>query len=110
MQADDMKIRLQTAKLIELRAKTDRQLFELINRRVDAGLAFVRLATESGHQSQWTADQIFRASACRAYTEASRLLPLIDSPSRLRVEFKLEQLRRGLGAVSNCAKLQAQTA
>ena len=113
MQADDMKSQLQSTKLTELRAKTDRQLALLIDRRLDAGLRFVRRAYDCRGHSQGSSEAIFQASASRAYDEASKLMPWIDHtdrPVRLGLEFKLEQLRRGLSALSVREQLQAQTA
>jgi hypothetical protein len=100
-QVDDMRTRLQPSKLVELRAKTDRQLVQLINSRLNAGLVFVRWAAESDERGQWTSREIFRDSAFRAYAEARKLLPWSRAAGAERVELELksEQLRRGLEAL-----------
>jgi len=108
-----MKTRLQSSKLIELRAKTDRQLVQLIDRRIEAGLSFLRWAAESHDRAHWTSKEIFHTSACQAYDEARNLLPwagAMPQAQRLALEFKLAQLHRGLACLAPCAELRVQTA
>jgi len=107
-----MKTRLQPAKLLELRSKTDRQLVQLINSRLNAGLVFLRWAVESDDRGQWASRDIFRDNACRAYAEALKLLPWTGGggAERLELELKCEQLRRGLAALCAVEERLMQTA
>ena len=108
-----MKTTSQSSKLVELRAKTDRQLLELIGNRLDGGLNFARWAAQAQAAGRWTSRDIFQAGASKAYAEACGLLPWVDGLSRAQragLEFKLEQLRRRLEDLSANSRLQAQTA
>ncbi|HYW41565.1 MAG TPA: hypothetical protein VE959_01830 [Bryobacteraceae bacterium] len=108
-----MKTCSQSSKLVELRAKTDRQLYELISSRLDAGLNFARWAAQAHASGRWTSEDIFQDGASKAYAEACRLLPWVDGLRRAQragLEFKLEQLRRRLEDLSAGSRLQAQTA
>lgn len=70
----------ETLRLAELRAKTDRQLFELIAHRLDAGLSLAR----DGRIDD----------AERAYVESRRLLPLVRNMEKaVNLEGKLWNLR-----------------
>ena len=106
-------MKTQSSKLVELRAKTDRQLHELINSRLDAGLNFARWAAQAQAGRRWTSQEIFQAGASDAYAEARHLLPWVDGLSRAQrsgLEFKLEQLRRRLEDLSAGSRLQAHSA
>jgi hypothetical protein len=83
-----MKTRPQSAKLKELRARTDRELITWIDRRLDAGL------TSYGY----AAEQI--------YLEVAPLLLVsnMDPHDRSRLEAKLEQLSECFGAAA-CASV-----
>ena len=105
-----MKTRLQPSKLIELRAKTDRQLVQLINSRLNAGLVFLRWAAESEDRGQWASRDTFRDNAWRAYTEAQKLLPWTRDPEHLELELKCEQLSQGLTELSTGREHLLQTA
>lgn len=66
-----------SSKLIELRSKTDRQLIELINRKLET--------------AQWfAADPEFHRTAERACEEVRHLLPWIPRPERRRIEARLD--------------------
>jgi len=90
----------ESGKLLELRAKTDRQLVAFITNRLDSGL---RLAGLDG----------YRAEAEGIYDEASALLPwvhgLTESERRL-LESKLSLLREFLNDLSSDAEWNVQTA
>lgn len=81
----------ESSKLIELRAKTDRQLAALIGKKLDAGLNF--------------ACQGLPLKARKVLEEAGALLPWIHESraERRSLEEKLEQLQ---GLLSEC-RLQA---
>ena len=78
MRADDMNTRTEPNKLIELRAKTDRQLAAFISNRLDSAL---RLACGEGDQ----------AEAERIYYEVSGLLPWVRGLSK--AEYRLLEAR-----------------
>jgi hypothetical protein len=74
-------------KLLELRSKTDRQLFELVRNRLENGLM---LAAQP--------DKNLRMQAERARSDAGALLPLIRAaaPQRRSLELKFHLLGRML--------------
>lgn len=90
-----MDTRAESIKLVELRAKTDRQLVALISARVDRAV------------------QLSPAEAERAYHEGRTLLPLVyglTNAERRQLEWKLVQLRELLNDLSSDAELKVQTA
>src|SRR5262245_52590 len=107
MQADTMQTIPQSAKLIELRAKTDRQLTDYISHRLDAGFAFARWAQESHDRSHWASKATFETGACRAYTEAANLLPWVGSGARAELQPRLQQLRCEIAALREGAVMCA---
>jgi hypothetical protein len=99
LKADDMTAITQTAKLRELRAKTDRQLVQLIHNRLDAGLAFLAWAADSPERAR----DIFLDNASNALSEAARLLPWagrIDWSTHTTLQVKMAQLRTGISDVA----------
>ncbi len=74
-----MDTRNQTSKLMELRAKTDRQLVELVTRTLEVARCFARA-------------EEYRARAERACDEVRRLLPLLALPDRRRFAARLEEV------------------
>jgi hypothetical protein len=74
-----MNQRLEISKLAQLRAKTNRQLVQVINKRLDQGLDVARRTGDL-------------AQAERARTEARTLVPLVAGTERLVLEIKLAQL------------------
>ncbi len=91
-----MNTRSESFKLVELRAKTDRQLAEYINNRLDAGLTFARLFTDPDTRSRWASTDVFYTKASEAFEEARALLPWIAGVSATechRLAGKLEELR-----------------
>ena len=92
-----MNTRLQTSKLLELRAKTDRQLVEFITSRVNAGLTWSRLVTDPESRNRWASTGMFLERACQAYSDVRPLLPLVgnlETSERRILESKVDQLRR----------------
>jgi hypothetical protein len=85
-----------TAKLNELRAKTDRQLVDLIRSRIERGLALAREVSN---------DEA-RAYAEQAHREAQALLPLLTAADRGELEPLLADLDYRLAA----RPLRVQTA
>ena len=81
----------ESSRLLELRAKTDRQLVSLIQSRLDAGLAQAHCAA-------------FQADAEKTYAEVRALLPWVYGLTRLErrsLESKLAQLRELLDDASD---------
>jgi hypothetical protein len=99
----DMNMRAGNHTLAEFRAKTDQQLHILISSRLDRGLSFARLLLDENTRESWTSTDNFSALAESAYTEVSRLLPLlrgVTAAERRRLESRLIQLREVLDCVS----------
>jgi hypothetical protein len=69
----------ENSKLLQLRAKTDRQLSEMLTRKLEAARCFAR--TEE-----------YRGRAERACEEVRRLLPLVDGSERRRFAARLDEL------------------
>jgi hypothetical protein len=84
-------------KWLQLRAKTDRQLLNIIHARLEAGLYF------AAKQSLECAQQ--------AFTEAQNLLPVLSDPPRHALESRLTELRKALERLSQNRELcQRRTA
>jgi hypothetical protein len=78
-----MNQRLEVSKLAQLRAKTDRQLVQVINSSIDAGLQSAR-RTGSLLQAEKAREQV------------DRLLPLVSVRERRALESKLVRLDQEL--------------
>jgi hypothetical protein len=65
-------------KLAQLRARTDRQLVELISARLDHGFSYSRVLATRESQGDWAALREFHQRAENAWCEAHRLLPALD--------------------------------
>jgi len=65
-------------KLAQLRARTDRQLVELISAALDRGFAYARVLDATKSQAEWTASREFHQRAKNAWCEARRLLTALD--------------------------------
>jgi hypothetical protein len=88
-------------KFDKLRLKTEMQLIHLINIELDLGIQEARQALKTA--DTWPAREECNRLANRAYTRATRLLPLvveIAEDERRRVESRLEHLQRMLEALS----------
>jgi|SRR6266481_2529096 len=93
---DFMQHRLELSKLAELRAKTDRQLVALINRRLDAGLGSALQLMEMDPRDSWSTLEETRAHAEKAYEEALLWIPTVSGLSHTslaRLRRRLAQLR-----------------
>jgi hypothetical protein len=66
-----------TKKLAQLRARTDRQLAELISARLDRGFAYARVLAARDSQAQGPAARDFELRAENAWREAHNLLPAL---------------------------------
>lgn len=64
-------------KLAQLRARTDRQLVELISAKLDHGFAYARVLATRESQAPWAAAQEFQQRAEDAWHEAHHLLPAL---------------------------------
>jgi hypothetical protein len=83
----------ESSKLVELRAKTDRQLVAIITNRLEKGLNLAQT-------------DLSRARAREAYAEARKLLPWVSNlnrSERRHLEEKLERLRQHLNAGASAA-------
>jgi hypothetical protein len=89
-----MSDRLDARKLEELHTKTDRQLAILIGNKLDRGLTMARALGTYETRSDWAAAEGYLAGAQGALAEVRTWLPLVGKPERLRLEFKVAQLRR----------------
>jgi|GEM_PF-2481227 hypothetical protein len=98
------------SKFDELRRKTDREIVNLLNRKLDSGFALCASAGSAAEPSEaW-------AKAQRAYLEAARLLPLLGGIGpeerdglRRRVrdlERSIERLERQLARPAEGCQLQ----
>lgn len=65
-------------KLAQLRARTDRQLVELISARLDHGFSCARVLAAQDSQPQWATVREFQQRAENAWREAHQLLPALD--------------------------------
>jgi len=80
-----MNHRLEISKLAQLRAKTNRQLVQVIDKELDHGLNATR---QTGDLAQ----------AERARAEAGTLLPLVAGAERRCLEIKLARLDAEIGS------------
>ena len=90
----------ESRKLLELRAKTDRQLVAFITNRLNSGLRLAGI-------------DAYRDETERIYKEVSALLPWVydlTEAERLVLDSKLVQLRESLDDLSSDAELKVQTA
>ena len=84
-----------------LRIKTGKELVQLVNNQLDLGMREARQALRYADTWAFAEDHYFRAK--RTYTEAYRLIPLIDEipeDQRGRWEAKLVHLREMLEGLS----------
>jgi len=92
-----------TAKLHELRGKTNRELVSLIGNKLDRGLAFARLLDGD---CDWSAAEHFAQSAEQALAEAGAWMNLLQGGQQLerrRLESKMLQLRDALSRAQRSA-------
>jgi hypothetical protein len=87
------------SKLAQLRAKTDQQLSQIIERGLQSALKLLELA-EPEH-----------ARAEKAYAEGVKLLPMVDDPQeRRRLNHMLVQVRESLERLSRSGEFRASAA
>jgi hypothetical protein len=82
-------------KLVELRAKTDRQLLEMIGTRVNTGAACLRSAADASLRGCRATADFLSEKARKDHDEATLLLACvrgISKPERRALEQKLEDL------------------
>jgi hypothetical protein len=85
------------SKLSELRAKTDRELIEIIVNELQLGLHLALIAGETKRENDLHFAEPPRFRAEQAYAEARRLLPKVeDLNEHRRLEEKLNQLQETL--------------
>jgi hypothetical protein len=80
----------QTAKLVELRSKTDRQLVEFVTRTLEAAMCLAR-----------TGDDHARAE--RACDQVRHLLPALPKADRRRLEARLAEVAEELRPTAHAA-------
>ena len=104
--------RSNSAKLSELRRKTDRQLTNLVHSKLDEGLSFAVLAeVEQSVGSDAVAAERSFERADQALAEVQKLLPALNREQRRIVEPKLNDLRRVVDRLSRMHEISgAQTA
>ncbi|MGP8246803.1 MAG: hypothetical protein ACLQVN_20080 [Bryobacteraceae bacterium] len=94
-----MKVVTKTRKLAELRAKTDRQLLEIIDIHLSRGLAYIRQMAEADSRELCAIAEKFRNLASREHTEAERLQKLLEASGEDRhAAARLRELREYLSA------------
>jgi len=92
-----MKALTQTRKLAELRAKTDRQLLDVIDIHISRGLACIRQMAEADSGVFLPIGERFRNLACHEYAEAKRLQQLLEASGNAgHADARLRELREYL--------------
>jgi hypothetical protein len=85
------------SKLAELRARTDRQLINIINSELERGLHLALLAAETESAYHFGVTQLHDAEAEKACAYARTLLTRVDNTNeRRRLESKVLRLRAAL--------------
>ena len=83
-------------KLSQLRAKTDRQLQNLIHSKLDLGLSFANLAEVEESAGDWAHAERSLDSAKQALDEVERLLPVLSEQPRRDFGLQRNELRKAL--------------
>jgi len=92
---------MEPEKLLQLRAKTDRQLMDFIYSKLEAGLNFAALAETLYSDGNWASAERSLELGDEALNEVQLLLPAISERQRRDLEPKvniLRQMVRRLGA------------
>lgn len=108
-----MNLASESSKLVELRAKTDRQLVELISNRAAAGEMLARLAAEAAVRQCHAKAELFEVQARKNYQEAQSLLPYVRGVAkgeRRDLERKLMQLRESLDGLPVGGRMSVRAA
>jgi len=88
---------LNASKLAELRARTDRQLIQIINNQLERGLHLALLAAETESDYHFGVTELHHAEAEKVCAYALSLLTRVDDTNeRRRSETKLLRLRGAL--------------
>ena len=87
-------------KLLELRARTDRQILELVRSTLNTGLALAALAAASYARGDAAAAAESAKRACHALLEARQLAPLAGEQHAGGLEPKLRELQAALDRLS----------
>jgi len=88
---------LNASKLAELRARTDRQLIQIINNQLERGLHLALLAAETESDYHFGVTELHHAEAEKVCAYALSLLTRVDDTNeRRRLETKLLRLRGAL--------------
>jgi hypothetical protein len=94
-----MKVLTQTRTLAELRAKTDRQLLDIIGIHLSRGLAYARQMAGADSRGFFPIVEKFRSLAHREYAEAERLQQLLEASGKTSHTAAFRELREYLNAV-----------
>ncbi len=103
----------ESSKLLELRAKTDRQLLQMVSNRVNAGVAFTQAAVDASMRGSKAASHVLQARARKGYEEGRLLLACtrdISFGERRGFERKLQELAELLEGLSVSADLRVRAA
>ena len=84
---------MEPEKLLQLRAKTDRQLMDFIYSKLEAGLNFAALAETLYSDGNWASAERSRELADEALNEVLLLLPVMTERQRRDLEPKVNILR-----------------
>ena len=90
------------SKLVELHAKTDRQLVAYISSRLDAGLTYALLVADPDTRKRWASTDAIHSNARKAYEEARSLLPCLRTvglSDRRKLSGKVDRLRELLDSI-----------
>jgi hypothetical protein len=99
------------AKLLELRAKTDRQILRLLHSRLELGLNFVALVEQTYLDGSPNHAEPLLRGAEEAVIEVKRLLPVLTEDQHRIVGPKLTNLQEALEHLGrNCERPRAATA
>jgi hypothetical protein len=84
------------AKLLELRAKTDRQILRLLDSRLELGLNFVALVEQTYSDGIPDQAELLLSRAEQAVIEVKRLLPVLTRDQQVTFGPKLNKLQEAL--------------
>jgi hypothetical protein len=91
---------MEPEKLLQLRAKTDRQLMDYIYSKLEAGLNFAALAETLYSDGDWKGAERSRELGNEALNEVQLLLPVMRERQRRELEPKVEILREAVRRLS----------
>jgi hypothetical protein len=91
---------METEKLSQLRAKTDRQLLELLHSKLEAGLNFAALAETQYLDGDRSSAERSLECGNRVLHEVQSLLPVLTEKQRRDLDPKLDRLRYAIKRLS----------